>query len=156
MLYHNERGSRFSDASAGLVGPARRSILGRGLAIGDYLNNGMVDALVVDSLGQPLLLRNQTSNPGHWLDIDLVGTHSNRDGYGAIVTAVSGNLKQTRVCHADGSYLSSSDKRVHLGLGASLNVDTLQVKWPSGAVDTLTGVPGDRIVTIVEGRGLER
>ena len=154
MLYHNENGQQLVDHSAGLVGPARRSIEGRGLAIGDYENNGKVDVLVVDSSGQPLLLHNETAGTGHWLDITLVGTKSNRDGYGAKVIALAGELRQTRYCHADGSYLSSSDKRVHIGLGDAATIDSLEIHWPSGAVDKLANVTVDRVMTVVEGKGL--
>jgi len=154
MLYHNEQGAAFIDASAGLIGPARRSIEGRGLAVGDYENNGLVDALVVDNQGGPLLLHNETANPGHWLDINLIGAKSNRDGYGAEVTATVGRSRQIRVCHADGSYLSSSDKRVHLGLGSATAVDGLDIRWPSGQVDKLTNVAADKVITVVEGKGI--
>jgi len=153
MVYRNEAGRQFVDTSASLVGPARRSIEGRGLAIGDYENNGNVDVLVVDSSNQPLLLHNETATPGHWLELNLIGVKSNRDGYGTRVIATSNGLRQTRICHADGSYLSSSDKRVHLGLGSSTTVDTLEVHWPSGTVDKLANVPADRVLTVTEGKG---
>ena len=94
-----------------------RPIVGRGLAIGDFDNDGRVDALVVDSEGAPLLLHNESAPVGHWLSLKLGGTRSNRDGIGALVTVTAGGLTQTRLCHTDGSYLSASDVRVHVGLG---------------------------------------
>jgi hypothetical protein len=119
------------------------------VVVGDYDNDGRVDALVVDSEGAPLLLHNESQPVGHWLSLTLVGTKSNRDGYGALVTA--DGLTQTRLCHADGSYLSSSDKRVHVGLGAATIAQTVQVHWPSGRLDTLHGVAADQQMTLRKG-----
>ena len=155
QLFHNGGGSPVSLTEVtGEAGPDfARSLVGRGLATGDYDNDGKVDVLVVDSEGAPLLLHNESRTANHWLTLRLVGTRSNRDGYGAQVTARAGGLTQTRLCHADGSYLSSSDKRVHLGLGAAAKVDRLTVRWPSGTVQTLTGVGVDRILTVREPAG---
>ena len=155
QLFHNTAGTRFTDSSSGLDAYAHRPIVGRGLAVGDYDNDGRVDVLVVDSEGVPLLLHNETAPVGHWLSFTLQGTRSNRDGYGALVTVQTstpaGGLTQTRLCHADGSYLSSSDKRVHVGLGAAIVADTVRVRWPSGQVDTFHGLRGDAAYRVREG-----
>jgi hypothetical protein len=150
VLYHNQQGQRFADESARLGGGAQRPIVGRGLATGDYDNDGRIDALVVDSEGKPLLLHNVTPNSGHWLLIDLVGRRSNRDGYGAVVTVEAGGRRLMRHCHADGSYLSSSDRRVHFGLG-NATLATVTVRWPAGNVDIFRDVKCDRILTFREG-----
>ena len=149
LLYHNEVGGRFSNVTAGL-GEAARPIVGRGLAVGDYDNDGKVDALVVDSAGKPLLLHNE-SPAGHWLQLRLRGTHSNHDGYGARVEAQVGAFKLLRVCHSDGSYMSSSDPRVHLGLN-NQTVASLVITWPSGVRDTLAKVKADQIISVTEGQ----
>ena len=142
---------KFGDLSP-VAGPDfQRPILGRGLAVGDYDNDGRVDALVVDSDGSPLLLHNDSAPVGHWLSLTLRGTKSNRDGYGARVTVRAGMLTQTRLCHADGSYLSSSDKRVHIGLGTALRADTVTIHWPSGHIDTLHQIAANQRLTIREG-----
>ncbi|HLK60959.1 MAG TPA: CRTAC1 family protein [Chthonomonadaceae bacterium] len=151
VLYHSLQGKRFEDTSAGMAAGARRPIVGRGLAIGDFDNDGRMDALVVDSEGQPLLLHNVTPHAGHWLLVNLVGTKCNRDGYGAILTVETGGRKLKRFCHADGSYLSSSDKRVHFGLGTTTKIERLQVRWPDGHVDTFHHLPVDRILQLKEG-----
>ena len=151
QLFHNEGGVRFSDASAGLTGDAAGPIVGRGLAIGDFDNDGKVDALVVDAEGHPLLLHNETPNAGHWLEINLVGTRCNRDGLGALVTVTAGGRSLLRLCTTSGSYLSASDKRVHFGLGASTTADTVVVQWPDGRKDTWPSVHTDQIVTLREG-----
>ena len=124
-------------------------IVGRGLAIGDFDNDGRMDALVTDCDGVPQLLHNLTSKSGHWLLCNLVGTKSNRDGYGAMLTFDMGDRKLLRHCGADGSYLSSSDKRVHVGLGTSTAAD-ISIRWPSGASSLYKGVQADRVVTLRE------
>jgi hypothetical protein len=151
QFFYNNHGKHFSDASSSLVGPAARSIVGRGLAIGDFDNDGRIDALVVDSEGAPLLLHNETSPIGHWLEVDLVGKQDNRDGIGSIMTIQAGGLKQTRLCTTGGSYLSASSKTVHVGIGSAAIVDQLTVRWPSGHVDSYHHILADRIITVREG-----
>ena len=151
LLFRNLRGRRFADLSTQAGPDLQRPLVGRGLAVGDFDNDGRVDALVVDSEGAPLLLRNESRPVGHWLSLTLEGTKSNRDGLGTLVTATAGGLTQTRLCHTDGSYLSASDKRVHLGLGKASVAETVRVQWPSGRVDVLHHVRGDRQITIKEG-----
>lgn len=156
LLYHNAHGKQFENASVGLIGPAGRGIIGRGLAIGDYDNDGKVDVLIVDSAGKPLLLHNETPRAGHWLTIKLVGTKSNRDGFGALLTARVENRNLLRQCQSDGSYLSASDSRVHFGLATAPAVAVLTVRWPSGRIERFHDIPADRNITLVEGEGKVR
>lgn len=151
QLFHNDKGKRFIDMSQQAGTALQQPIVGRGLAIGDYDNDGRLDALVVNSEGAPLLLHNESRNAGHWLSLQLIGTKSNRNAYGATVTIKSDELTQTRFCHTDGSYLSASDKRVHIGLGPARMVETLTVRWPSGQVDVLRHVAADRHLVLLEG-----
>jgi len=154
QIFHNSGTTplTFDDASA-QGGPAfAQPIVGRGLAVGDYDNDGRQDVLVVDSEGHPLLLHNECANAGHWLGVRLVGVKSNRDGIGALVTAQVGPRRLLRLCHTDGSYLSASDRRVHFGLGAATTVDSLTVRWPSGLMQTLKNLPADKIITVTEGK----
>ena len=152
LCFHNEQGQRLVDVSNQSEAALSRPIVGRGLAVGDFDNDGRVDALVVDSEGSPLLLHNESTPVGHWLSLKLVGTKSNRDGIGALVTVTAGGLTQTRLCHTDGSYLSASDMRVHVGLGQATVAETVSVHWPSGHVDTRHAVEADQIRTIHEGQ----
>jgi hypothetical protein len=150
QLFHNDNGTAYTEISAALVGKAGQPIVGRGLAVGDFDNDGKIDALVVDSEGAPLLLHNQTAKAGHWLLCRLIGTKCNRDGQGALVRAQAGDKTFLRRCGTDGSYLSASDKRVHIGLGAAQQA-TLTVQWPDGHQDVYKDVAADRIVTLREG-----
>jgi hypothetical protein len=156
QLFHNSGGNPLTfDETSAAGGPAfAQPMVGRGLAVGDYDNDGQEDALVVDSEGKPLLLHNECRNAGHWLEVCLIGTKSNRDGIGATLTAHVGGRSLLRLCHTDGSYLSASDKRVHFGLGTATAVDTLTIRWPSGQIDTLQALPADKIITVREGQGL--
>jgi hypothetical protein len=110
----------------------RRALVGRGLAVGDYDNDGRVDALVVDSEGAPLLLHNQSASDNSWIGFQLVGRgRSNRSAYGAVITVTAGARRYARQCQPAGSYLSSSDPRVHFGLGKG-EVTGVTVRWPDG------------------------
>ena len=153
QLFHNEGGAQrtFRDVSASSGPDLRRPIVGRGLAVGDYDNDGKLDVLIVDSEGRPLLLHNQRTQAGHWLGVRLIGAKSNRDGYGARLTVQAGGRSLLRQCQSCGSYLSASDRRVHFGLGASTAVDTLTVQWPSGLTSVYRDVPIDRYITVREG-----
>jgi hypothetical protein len=151
LLFRNENGRHFSDITAQSGAALTRPILGRGLAVGDYDNDGRVDVLVVDSSGAPLLLHNETTSTGHWLEVNLVGTRSNRDGIGALLMADTGGRKFTQLCHTDGSYMSASDKRVHFGLADAASIQSLTVHWPSGHIDVYRNVAADQIITLKEG-----
>jgi hypothetical protein len=144
-------GDRFVESSAS-AGPAfaiqRPS---RGAAFGDYDNDGDVDALIT-ALDEPsILLQNATSTLGHFLQIKLVGSRSNRDGVGARVTVLAGGKRQIRERQGGGSYLSANEPRLHFGLGPAKRVELIEVNWPSGSRDVLYGVGANRAITIIEG-----
>jgi len=126
----------------------------RGAAFGDYDNDGDVDVLVVNMDDRPTLLRND-SDGGHWITLRLVGVRSNRDGIGAKVTAQAGGRRQVAMVHSGGSYVSHNDMRVHFGLGATATVDQITIRWPSGQVDTLSGLAADRFYVAREGAGVK-
>jgi hypothetical protein len=159
-LLHNRGASALTFArvtqSAGLA--ALPPLVGRGLAIGDYDNDGRTDALIVDSEGVPVLLHNETKFKiqnskfvgGHWVGFRLLDKNG-RDAYGATVTVEAGGRKITRLCRADGSYLSSSDSRVHFGLGDATRLDRASVRWPDGTSDAMTNVPVDRYLNWKKG-----
>jgi hypothetical protein len=140
---------------SGQAGPAfSRKIAGRGLALGDFDNDGAVDALITVNNGGPILLRNQAAQRNHWLGLKLVGTRSNIDAVGAQITYQSGDFKRHRTKVGGGSYLSSHDPRVVLGLGPRTKIDWLEIRWPqpSGTITRLTGLPIDHYITVTEGQ----
>jgi hypothetical protein len=144
LLLHNlaKQGGQagFADLSKQAGEALQKPIVGRGLATGDFDNDGRVDLLIADSEGKPLLLHNESTIKGNWLGVKLIGTRSNPSGYGAVLTLTAGGKKIVRHCHADGSYLSSSDPRVHFGLGQTEKAESLTVRWPSGKTQTVTGL----------------
>jgi enediyne biosynthesis protein E4 len=123
------------------------AVAGRGAAFGDLNNDGWMDAVLTDLGGQPMVFYNR-GGTGHWLSISLRGTRSNRDGYGARVR-VNG---QTRFATSSGSYLSASDKRLHFGLAAA-ETATVEIRWPSGVVQTLSNVRADQFLEVREEAG---
>jgi hypothetical protein len=111
--------------------------------------DGDVDVVVVNIDEAPSLLRNDLE-VGHWIGVTLVGRESNRDANGARVTVTAGARTQVKEAHASGSIFSSSDPRVHFGLGNTDSVDELTIRWPSGKETTVTDVAADRYLLIVE------
>jgi len=130
-----------------------RQLNARGLAIGDFDNDGAVDVLIAVNDGPPVLLRNNAGRQNHWLGLTLIGKKSNPDGIGAHISYQAGDLKQTRFKVGGGSYLSSHDPRTVLGLGKHEKLDWLEIKWPqpSGQIQRFTDLPISRYITITEG-----
>ena len=156
LLFHNT-GRSFENVS-GVAGPAfSQSFAARGMAIGDFDNDGACDVLIAINNGVPLLLKNVSAPENHWLGVRLMGKKSNPDAIGAKIIWQSGDLKRSRLKVGGGSYLSSHDPREVLGIGARTKVDRLEIHWPqpSGRVETFTDLPVNRYITIVEGLGLK-
>ena len=154
LLFHGS-GRQFEDVSAQSGPVFARPISARGLAIGDFDNDGAVDVLISMNDGAPMLLRNNAGRQNHWVGIDLVGGKSNRDAIGARVTYQSGDLKRSRMKVGGGSFLSSHDPRLVLGLGSRTKVDFVEVAWPepSKVVERFLALPIDRYTRLVEGQG---
>jgi hypothetical protein len=139
------------------AGPAfTKSYAARGLTVGDYDNDGFPDVLVASNGGAPVLLKNRCNSGNHWLGLKLQGVNCNRDAIGARVTWSAGGIKKTRLKNSGGSYLSSHDPREVLGVGSATKIDWVEIRWPqpSGKVEKLTGLPMDRYITVVEGKGI--
>jgi hypothetical protein len=150
MLLARNTGKEFQDVTAS-AGPALgEPYVWRGLATGDLDNDGRLDALVTANDGPVRVLRNETANANHWILLNLTGHKSNRDAIGAAVSITTASGAQYATVTTASSYLSSSDKRVHFGLGKASVVETIEIRWPSGIVQSLKDVAADRIVQIDE------
>jgi hypothetical protein len=144
MLLRNEFG-KFVDVSSESGPIFRRPLAARGVAFGDFNNDGFVD-IALNCNGEPAVLLRNTGNANHWLVVDTIGTKSNRDGIGAQLHLVTDDGKQQyAIVTTASSYLSASDKRVYFGIGRSTNIKVLEIQWPSGIVQRFTGVKPGRI-----------
>jgi hypothetical protein len=150
MLFHNEGGTRMVDIAPKLGDGWTRPILGRGSARGDYDGDGRIDMLVVDYSGAPLLFHNETPATYHWLDVTAKGAGKNRQGYGLHVAVSAGAQHWVGEISPAASYLSTSAPDLHLGLGTVTQLDTVELRWPSGKRQTLHGVKADRILVAEE------
>ena len=152
-LLARNTGHGFVDVSADAGSVFREAWVGRGMAIGDIDNDGRLDAVVTTNDGPLYILRNVTSTPYHWLTLKLTGHKSNRDAIGAEVKVVAAKNSQVATVTTASSYLSSSDKRVHFGLGAANVAETIEIRWPSGIRQTMKNVPADQILQVDEPAG---
>jgi hypothetical protein len=154
LLFHGS-GNRLQDVSAQSGPIFAKPLSARGLAIGDFDNDGAVDVLISMNDGAPMLLRNNAGRQNHWVGIQLVGRKSNRDAIGARVTYQAGDLKRSRMKVGGGSFLSSHEPRLVLGLGQRTRIDWVEVAWPqpSALIERFTDLPVDRYSKLVEGQG---
>jgi hypothetical protein len=162
LLYRNSRNGKFEDVSE-MAGPGISvPSPSRGCAFGDFDNDGDVDFVVNCVNDSPQLIRSDTSLSNNWIKVRTIGTKSNRSGIGArlrCVTQVAGDAKphsQIDEVRSGGGYFSQNDLRVHFGLGRAEKVDLLEIRWPSGAVETLKDVKANQLVYVKEGEGIVR
>jgi len=154
LLSMNQKDGTFCDASTE-AGPAlMEKRASRGLAVGDLFNDGNMDVVVGDIDGAPMILRNHGVPGRHWVSFELAGTKSNRLALNARLKIVAGGMTQTEEIHSGGSYLSQNDLRVHFGLGAATKIDSVEIRWPSGRVETLTNLAVDKFYSVLEGQGI--
>jgi hypothetical protein len=149
LLLHNT-GKDFVDVSSASGPIFREPWLGRGMAVGDIDNDGCLDAVVSTNDGPVHILHNETPTQNHWLTLKLVGHKSNRDAIGAEVKLVTAKGPQFATVSTAGSYLSSSDKRVHFGLGSESLARSIEIRWPSSILQTLKNVRADQILQVDE------
>ena len=154
LVFRNRHDGTFEDVS-GVAGAALAVAQpSRGAAFGDLDNDGKVDAVVENIDGSPMILRNTGAEGQHWIGFQLTGAKSNRLAIGARVKVTSGSLTQIDEVRSGGSYLSQNDLRVHFGLGSARSVDTVEIRWPSGRVETLRNLKPDAYYRIREGEGV--
>ncbi|MFL6303488.1 MAG: CRTAC1 family protein [Candidatus Sulfotelmatobacter sp.] len=153
ILFHNNGDGTFSDISAS-AGPAITApASSRGLAVGDLWNDGRMSAVINNMNAAPSLLVNQIKNANHWIAFRTVGTKSNRDGIGARIRVKTPARFLVDEVRSGSSYISSSDMRVHFGLGKTDKIDWVEVRWPSGLMERFSSVTVDQIHTVKEGSG---
>jgi hypothetical protein len=152
VLFRNLGGGKFEEL-LDQVGPAMKELhSSRGMAVGDFDNDGDLDILIVNLNEPPSLLRNDVTGTDHWLKVFLIGTTSNRSAIGSRVIVAYGQRKQAKAVLAQSSYLSVNDRRLHFGLGQE-KIVSLEIHWPTGKVETFANVPADRLAIIREGSG---
>jgi enediyne biosynthesis protein E4 len=154
LLQMNQKDGTFCDASK-QGGPALlEQRASRGLAVGDLFNDGNMDVVVNDIDGTPMLLRNRGIAGRHWVSFELAGVKSNRLAIGARLKLTAGGVTQTDEIHSGASYLSQNDLRMHFGLGDATKIDSLEIRWPSGKVETIKDLKADQFYSVLEGQGI--
>ena len=141
LLFHNMGAGQFSDVTKSSGDPLSNRRVGRGAAYGDFDNDGSPDILIMSNQGAAQLLRNDNRTGNAWIRLKLVGTSSNRDALGAQVKAIVGKETLTQEVHSGSSYLSASDRRVTFGLGGAMQADRIEIRWPSGKIQSHGAVP---------------
>jgi len=154
VVYRNLGNGTFEEVSQLCGAAVLEPHSSRGCAFGDFDNDGNIDVLVWNMCEPPSLLKNENRSGNHWLSVKAVGTKSNRSAIGARITVAAGGRRQIREVLSGSSYISQSDLRQHFGLGPARKADEIEIRWPGGQVDKVTGVDADQFVTVLEGRGL--
>src|ERR1700681_2720696 len=151
VLYRNLGNGKFADVSTDGGPGILEKVPGRGCAFGDFDNDGDIDVLVNCVNDVPQLLRCDSSLKNNWLKVKAVGVKSHRSGIGArIACTTAGNHRQMDEVRSGGSYISQNDLRVHFGLGKAETAD-IEIHWPSGQVDKLTGIRANQVLIVKEG-----
>jgi hypothetical protein len=149
---HDNLGGTFTDVSDERGEAMKKRYSGRGLAMGDYDNDGDSDFLLVQNGGPPVLLRNDGGNRNNWIGLHLTGAKSNRDATGARVTIKAGDLTMVRQIAGGASYTAAHDPRLIIGIGRRVKADSIEIRWPSGIVDHIKDATPGRYITVKEGQ----
>jgi len=155
ILYRNVGGKRFEDVSAWAGSGVMTPQSSRGLAFGDYDNDGDIDIFITNMNAPPSLLRNDYGSSGKFLSLQLIGSKSNRSGIGARVVVTAGGRRMVQEVRSGSTFLSQSDLRLHFGLGTAKQVDKIEIRWPyPKSFETLDNVAANQFVTVTEGAGI--
>jgi hypothetical protein len=154
VLYQNRRDRTFIDITDQVGGALLEPTAGRGCAFGDYDNDGDLDVIINPVNDVPALLRCDAKTGNNWVAVRAIGVKSNRSGIGAVVKVISDDRAQMAEVRSGGSYYSQNDLRVHFGLGQAMKIKSIEVRWPSGAVDQINDVNVNQAVQIKEGAGM--
>lgn len=150
LLLNEKNGTLFRNVSAQCGDGLAPIEASRGAAFDDLDNDGQVDVAILNSRRPPTIIRNESRNNHHWLQVELQGVRANRGGVGAHVTVTSGDLTQLAAVHGGRSYQSHFGSRLHFGLGGRDEVDRVEIQWPGGRVQVLEPVEADRLLRITE------
>ena len=155
VAYYNLRNGTFANITTEAGPVLGESHSGRGMALGDLFNDGRQEALVNNMNETPSLYYN-TSLIGNWISLQLVGVKSNRAALGAVVTLEQGRDKHEREVRSGDGFISQSDLRLHFGLGNASKAEKVQIRWPSGLVETLSALPANNYYLVREGSGIDK
>jgi hypothetical protein len=155
ILLMNTGDGKFVDISDKAGDGMNVRLSSRGAGFDDLDNDGDIDVVILNSRREPTILKNDSPSDGHWLGVRLRGAKTNRDGIGAQVKVVAGDLTLIDEVHSGRGYQSHYGTRLHFGLGGREKVDRIEVRWIGGAVDVLKDVAVDQVLTITEGTGPE-
>ena len=153
LLYHNNGNGTFTDITSGAGEGITTPSSSRGMAVGDLWNDGQISVVINDMNAPPSLLVNSVNSGNHWAEFHMIGKESNRDGIGAKITVRSGKRVLVDEVRSGSSYNSQNDLRVHFGLGCCNPVESVEIRWPSGLVETFANLSRDTIHTLTEGSG---
>jgi hypothetical protein len=162
LLYRNLRNGRFADVSLQAGPGISDPVPARGCAFGDFDNDGNIDVVVNTVNDHPQLLHCSSTVGNNWVKVRTIGTKSNRSGIGARLTCITHPPGETRPhqqideVRSGGSYISQNDLRIHFGIGKAQKVDVLEIRWPSGHVDTLKDVKANQLIFVKESEGIVR
>jgi hypothetical protein len=154
LAFHNLGGGRFAPVGDRLGPIFQEKRVWRGLAAGDFDNDGDPDLLVSACNGRPALLRNEGGNRNHWLQVKAIAAGKNRDGIGTRVTVTAGGTRQSGWIRSGSSYCSQSELKAFFGLGSASQADSVELLFPSGARQAVQGVKADQLIVVQEGKGL--
>ncbi len=155
QIFHNAGDGLFNEITQeSLLGDAAAPMVGRGLAIGDYDNDGRLDVLCTNQNGPPQLFHNQDHSKNHWISFKTIGRKCNRDGLQTKFTITAGGVTQSAEVRSAFSYLSSSDRRVYFGIGSANSIEKVQIHWPDGTIEKLKNIRPDRFYISTEGMGI--
>ncbi|MFC5863212.1 CRTAC1 family protein [Acidicapsa dinghuensis] len=154
LLFENQRDGTFKNISKQVGSAIQAPQVSRGMAIGDLFNDGHLEAVIENLVGQPMILRPEDGPHNHWISFQLEGVQCDRLALNARVRVMAGDLVQLGEVISGGSYLSQNDLRIHFGLGKHEGVEKAEVLWPDGKTETLTNLSVDRFYSIREGAGV--